>query len=221
MNANTRKTLETIRSHPTPRELDWKKFVSLWQSIADEVDQESGDRLVVKIHGRREVFRRPNNNAVPIDDIERARHLLDSEPEPRGRSRILAVVIDRRGARLLDVDLGGQQVEESERKVDNPDSRGRHLRTVEKQTHQDMEQEMTKLYDELARLLATDENGRKFVVFGYGQGQANAARKFVERIQNNHSAIASRLVGVEDDVDLSATTDAQLEARARRMVGEG
>lgn len=219
VNANTRKTLEAIRSHPTPRDLDWSKFTSLWESIAEEVEEESGSRLVVKIAGKREVFHRPNDGTVTIEDVQRARDLLDSYEESQEdsteREPVLVVAIDDKSARVLNVELDGTGVDTEE--IGNPDSRGRHRRTVEKHTNQDTDQENTSFYDDLARYLSTKQNGRNFVVFGNGQGQANTARQFVERLQDKHPAVASKLVGVDDNVDLSAATDAQLGERVRRF----
>lgn len=218
MNAHTRKTLQAIQGHPAPRELEWKKFVTLWSDLADEVEEESGDRLAVKINGHREVFHRPNDGRVSIEDIERARHLLAEHPTPEGHGHVLAVTIDELGARIIDFDLDAQNVQERSEKVGDDDPRTRHLRTIERHTGRDDEADMTHFFDALAEELAAHDPGRGFVVFGHGKGTSDAAAGFVARVQEKHRALAPHVLGVED-IDLSAATDASLEAAAKRVVG--
>lgn len=76
MNAHVRKTIAEILGSPAPRQLKWEPFAHVWDDVADSVEDEHGDRFVVHINGEREVFHRPNDGIVPIEDIERARHLL-------------------------------------------------------------------------------------------------------------------------------------------------
>jgi hypothetical protein len=51
------------------------------------------------------------------------------------------------------------------------------------------------------------------VVLGHGDGKANAAEGFVTRLRAKHPAVAEHLRGV-GDIDLSAASDAALEAKA-------
>ena len=76
MNAHNRKTRDAILGHPAPRDIEWTQFINMWEDVADEVEQEHGDRLSVSLNGHREVFHRPHDGRVSIEDIELARHLL-------------------------------------------------------------------------------------------------------------------------------------------------
>ncbi|WP_427891803.1 hypothetical protein ACQHIV_04125 [Kribbella sp. GL6] len=74
MDGHVRKTYEAILAQPAPRDLLWDRFVTLWRDIADDVEDENGDRLAVKRNGHRVVFHRPHNGRVSIEDVEMARH---------------------------------------------------------------------------------------------------------------------------------------------------
>ncbi|CAM2758483.1 hypothetical protein [Skermania piniformis] len=217
MNANTRKTYTAILGHPAPRNLDWKKFVQLWESLADNVEQESGDRLAVTMNGHREVFHRPHNATVSIEDIERARHLLAASPKPKGSGTLVAVTVDNERARIITFDLDAQAVVDHEHVVDDHDPRARRLRTVERRTGRDDEHDLTGYFDDLAAALTADAADRTFVVLGHGAGKSNAAEQFVERLRAEHHQLAEHLAGV-GVIDLSAASDADIEAKAVELV---
>jgi hypothetical protein len=84
MTAHARKTYEAILGSPAPRDLEWTQFEAMWRHMAQEVERESGDRLAVRMHGHREVFRRPHDGRVSIEDVECGRHLLRSTPDVKG-----------------------------------------------------------------------------------------------------------------------------------------
>lgn len=217
MNAHTRKTQAAILGSPAPRDLRWAAFVTLWEDLADRVDQESGDRLAVVLNGHREVFRRPHDGLVSIEDVERARHLLAAAPEPKGRGHAVAVALDERSARILDFDLDAATVAHTERDVRDHDPRSRHLRTVERHTGNEDEQDLTHYFDDVARTLQPLVRDAEFVVLGHGTGTSNAARAFVERLEHSHHQLARQVAGVAD-VDLSAASDADLESATERVL---
>ncbi|MFP5020823.1 hypothetical protein [Pseudonocardia phyllosphaerae] len=217
MNAHTRKTYEALVGTPAPRDLEWDKFEHLWSDIADEVKNESGDRLSVTMNGHREVFRRPHDGRVSIEDVERARHLLKAKPETQGEGQslghVIAVAIDEKNARVLDFDLDAVKVTDTEHDVRDHTAQGHHLRTVERHTGHDDEQDLVTYFDDLAKALQNDLQGRKFVVLGHGRGKSDAAAGFVERLDTKHHELYQQLAGTAD-VDLSAANDAELEHAA-------
>lgn len=227
MNANTRKTFQSLTSGKAPRDLEWDKFISLWEDIADKVENESGDRLSVTINGHREVFRRPHDGRVSIEDVERARHLLAEHPQteggptPGGTDSVVAVAIDERTARIFTFNIDAQNVQDTEKTMRNPEPDDRHLRKVERQSGNDEKHTMVTFYDEVAKELVDvlNANGQNsFAILGHGKGTSNAGEGLAERIREKHPALRSRLAGVAD-VDLSAANDAELEQRARAVVG--
>jgi len=101
VNAHHRKTYEAITQGRAPRALEWTQFVSFWQEAADDVEQETGDRLAVHLNGHRVVFRRQHDGRVSLDDIEHARRLLASTPRDRDTGQLLVVAIDDDRARVI------------------------------------------------------------------------------------------------------------------------
>lgn len=216
MNGHTRKTYEKIVGEPAPRDLEWDSFVTLWEDIADRVEQESGDRLAVDMNGHREVFRRPHDGIVSIEDVEQARHLLAKTPDLKGSGHVLAVTVDAKGARILDFDLDTAKVEDTEKDVKDDDPRSRRLRTVEKKTGHDDVGDLDAFFTDLADALTPIVADRTFVVFGHGTGKSNVAELFVERLRDKHHDLAEKVVAVAD-IDLSAATDADIEAKTKQL----
>ncbi len=217
MNAHTRKTYTSIIGTPAPRNLDWDKFVTLWEDIADRVENESGDRLAVDLNGHREVFHRPHDGRVSIEDVELARKLLRSSPELLGTGSVVAVTVDAKQARILAFDLDSAKVVDQGETVRDHDPRARHLRTVERHIGRDDEHDLSHFFDDLATAIAQDAAGQTFVVLGHGAGKSNVADGFVARLRDRHPSVAEHLAGVAD-VDLSAVDDAAIEAKALAVV---
>ena len=210
MSNHADKTYAKLTGTPAPRNLAWGEFVEFWQARADEAQDESGDRLAVKMNGHREVFRRPHDGVVSIEDVERARHLLAATPELKGHGSLLAVAITADQARIYDFDLDSAKVTDTERTLEDHTAEGHHLRTVERHTGHEDEQDLVHYYDDVADTLRATEAGRGFVVIGHGKGKADIARAFVERLQKAHHEEAA-LVRNVIDLDLSAATDAEIE----------
>lgn len=218
MSTHADKTYAKLTGSPAPRNLDWSEFVELWRERADEVEQESGDRLAVKLNGHREVFRRPRDGQVSIEDVERARHLLAATPELKGHGSLLAVAITAERARILDFDLETRAVEDTEKTLADHTREGHHLRTVERHTGHDDERDLLPYFDEVADALRTAHPGREFVVIGHGKGKADVARGLVDRLGKAHHEEAA-LVRDVLDLDLSAATDADIEAAVIAATG--
>jgi arginine repressor len=211
VNAHTRKTIAKIQSHPAPRQLKWNDFVRVWDDVADSVEYEKGDRLVVHINNERVVFHRPHNDVVSIDDIERARALLSTRPESGEAGTLLAVTIDTKGARLIDYDLDSARTLKTERDVRNSDPHARRMRAVERRTGTDNEEGLLHYFDDVA--VAVGETGETFVVLGTGGGKSDVAAEFIGRLQDRHPQVAEHLAG-SGSIDLSAASDSDIEAKA-------
>jgi len=217
MTTHADKTYARITGSPAPRDLEWTEFISFWQDRADQVEQETGDRLAVKLNGHREVFRRQHDGRVSIEDIERARHLLAATPEPKGHGDLLAVAIDAEHARIFDFDLDARTVSDSEHTVADEDRRAHHLRTVERHTGHDDERDLNHFFDAVAEALRSTAPERSFVVIGHGSGKADVAAEFVERLRAAQADVAAR-VSALTELDLSAASDADIEAAAQAAV---
>lgn len=219
MNAHTDRTRAEIVGAPAPRNMKWKDFEHLWREIADEVKDESGDRLSVSMNGHREVFRRPHNGVVGIEDIERARHLLADTPEDQGQGALYAVAIDERSARLIAFDLDSVKVDADTERVRDHDARSRHLRTVEKQTGNDDVRDLDHFFRTVAGHIKTDFGHRGFVILGHGAGKSNAAEDFDKWVVKHDPVVREQIRGI-GRVDLSAANDRDLEQAAQKAVGQ-
>ncbi|WP_246782197.1 hypothetical protein [Tsukamurella paurometabola] len=211
VNAHTRKTIAKILSNPAPRQLKWKDFVQVWDDVADSVEYEKGDRLVVHINNERVVLHRPHNDVVPIDDIERARPLLRATQETSDAGTLLVVAIDTKRARLIDYDLDSARTSTQEKDLRNSDPRARRMRAVERKTGNDDEQVLVTYFDKIAATLAEDE--QSFVVLGHGGGKSDIGAEFIARLRSHHPQVAERLAG-SGYIDLSAATDTDIEKKA-------
>lgn len=220
MNSHNRKTRDAILGHPAPRDIEWTQFINMWEDVADDVEQEHGDRLSVSLNGHREVFHRPHNGRVPIEDIERARHLLASTPQDQGEGSLAVVTVDAKGARILTFDLDEVKVTDSAEKVRDKQSVARHLRTVERQTGRDDENELDAFFTELAGAIKLDLGDRSFVLLGHGKGKADVAEQFTKWLAEHDKSVYDRVLGVAA-IDLPAATDSDIEQRALEVTRGG
>lgn len=212
-------TRDRILAAPAPRDIEWTRFIAMWKEFADEVKEESGDRLAVDMNGHREVFRRQKDGLVGIEDVERARHLFRSHESTEGSGTLFVVTVTDEDAHFYDFDLSAHDVETDEHSHQkNPDSRGHHMRTVEKKTGRDDEADEKRFFDDLAEKLREDSRGRGFVVLGHGKGKSDAAAGFVARLHEKHGEIAAKLIA-EGSIDLSAAGEPEIEKKAQELAG--
>ena len=214
MNAHNRKTYEAITRGRAPRALEWSQFVSLWQDVADDVEQETGDRLAVHLNGHRAVFRRQHDGLVSLEDVEHARRLLASTPPDRDTGRLLVVAIDDERARIITYVRGdGPTTEQQSRTIRDTEPAARRLRTVERRTGRDDVHDLTGYFDDIAAALTSVADDVPLVVLGAGHGKSAAAESFAQRLRTHHGVLGQRLRGV-GRVDLSSATDTDLETAA-------
>lgn len=143
MSNHPEKTKERILAGPAPRDIESTHFMTMWENYADRVQQESGDHLAVDINGRRQVFRRQHDGLVDIEDIEHARHLFAAHETTEGSGRLF-VTLSHEDARFYDFYLS---------------ARGHHMRTVEKKTGRDDENDLKRFFDDLVADLNKDAAG--------------------------------------------------------------
>lgn len=159
MSNHPEKTKERILAGPAPRDIESTHFMTMWENYADRVQQESGDRLAVDINGHRQVFRRQHDGLVDIEDIEHARHLFAAHETTEGSGRLF-VTLSHEDARFYDFDLSAHDVEVDQHEHEkNPGARGHHMRTVEKKTGRDDENDLKRFFDDLVADLNKDAAG--------------------------------------------------------------
>jgi hypothetical protein len=218
MNAHTRKTHDAIMQGRAPRDLEWTQFVALWNELADDVQIESGDRLVVHLNGHRDVFHRQHDARVGLQDIERARRLLTEATPELDAGQLVVVTIDAERARIIVFGLGdGRTTEDESRTIDDPVTASRRLRTVERRRGRDDIRDLSRFFDDVAAALASTSPELAVVVLGDGHGKADDAGAFAARVRAHHEALRDRLHGI-GRIDLGSATDADLAAAARAVI---
>ncbi|GAA1481385.1 hypothetical protein GCM10009624_18250 [Gordonia sinesedis] len=217
MNAHTDRVRAELVGSPAPRNLKWRDFDQFWREVADDVTDESGDRLSVSMNGHREVFRRPHNGVVSIEDVERARHLLADTPKTQGVGALYVVAMDERNARLIVFDLDSVTVDAATERVRDSDSRARHLRTVERQTGNDDVRDLDGFFKELVGHVKQEFGSHDFVLLGHGAGKSNAAEDF-DKWVTKHDPVAREHIAGIGRVDLSAANNRDLEQAAQKVV---
>ena len=219
MSDHPQKTKEAILGHPAPRDIEWKHFITMWENYADKVEQESGDRLAVDMNGHRVVFRRQHDGLVSIEDIERARHLFASHESTEGQGRLFVVTMTDEDARFYDFDLSAHDVEVDQHKHEkNPDSRGHHMRTVEKKTGRDDKKDLDRFFDDLVTEIDKEAAGRDFVLLGHGTGTSNAAEEFEKFLSHRHEPLHEHIIA-SGVIDLSAAGLPEIEKKAQELAG--
>ncbi len=219
MSDHPQKTKERILSSPAPRDIEWTHFITMWENYADRVEQESGDRLAVDMNGHRQVFRRQKDGLVGIEDIEHARHLFHSHESTEGQGHLFVVTVTNDDARFYDFDLNAHDVEVDQHEHEkNPDPSGHHMRTVEKKTGRDDENDLKRFFDDLITELNKDAAGRDFVLLGHGSGKSNAAQEFKKYLEKDRHPLHEHIIAV-GDIDLSAAGEPELEKKAQQLTG--
>lgn len=126
----------------------------------------------------------------------------------------VVVIVDHHSARLYQ-NAGGGGESEATVKPDDPHGFHRHL-IHRKEAHYQGERvpEDTAFYEQIAKDLVP---AQEIILIGHGTGKSSAVEFLVEYLKKHHVAIFQRVVATEL-VDLSALTDPQIEALARKHI---
>lgn len=100
----------------------------------------------------------------------------------------------------------------------NPGARGHYMRTVEKKTGRDDENDLKRFFDDLVADLNKDAAGRDFVLLGHGTGKFNAAQAFAEYREKDTHPLHAHVIAV-GDIDLSSAGEPELEKKAQELAG--
>ena len=126
----------------------------------------------------------------------------------------VVVIIDHHSARLYQNAGGGG---ESEVTVKPHDPQGFHRHLIHrKEAHYQGERvpEDTAFYEQIAKDLVP---AKEIILIGHGTGKSSAVEFLAEYLKKHHAQISQRVITTEM-VDLSALTDPQIEALARKHI---
>jgi hypothetical protein len=200
-----------------PRNLHWSDAVDLIGHLG-EVQDQGGDQFTFTVGTQHESFKRPHTAEFGIEEVSRLRKFLkeagsESPPVQYNQPVRMIVVIDHHTARIFR-DLGGSRPnEEVTIKPYDPHHFHRHL-VHRKEAHYEGDRvpEENSYYEEVAVALAP---ANEIVLIGSGTGKSSAVEALVDYLERHHADL-SRLVKATETADLSALTEPEIEAIAKR-----
>lgn len=205
-----------------PRGLNWTDAVELIEHLG-QVQPHGGEEFVFVVGTQREFFKRPHTHELGIEEVSRLRKFLKeaaagAAPQGSVQQGRMVVLIDHDAAHIYEGRNGSPPLEEVTVTPYDPHGFHRHL-IHRKEAHYQGERlpEETSFYDEVAKTLAA---ASEISLIGHGTGKSSAVNFLVDYLKSHHSEVF-RLVKAVATVDLSALTEPEREALARRyMVGK-
>jgi hypothetical protein len=208
---------QNLLSGKLPHNLSWSEAVALVEHLG-EVQPHGDDEFVFRVGTQRAFFKRPHTHDLDVEEVSRLRKFLkeagssapvEKPPQP-GR---MIVVIDHHAAHVYQ-DLGGSRpADEHNVRPYDPFHFHHHL-IHRKEAHYRGERvpEEDSFYDEIAKDVTP---ANEIVLIGHATGKSNAAEFLKDYLQTHHPDISRRVIATES-ADLSAVTEPEIEALAKR-----
>jgi hypothetical protein len=209
--------LQSLRHGKLPRSLHWSDALELIGHVG-QVQPLGADEFAFVVGTEREVFKRPRTPEIGVEEVSRLRKLInhaasDAPPAKADHSSRMAVVIDHHGAHVYR-DLG-QGAPETPVSIEPYDPHHFHHHLIHrKEAHYqgDRVPEETSFYEEVASALVS---ANEIVLIGHGTGKSSAVHFLAEHLKKHHIDI-SRRVQATETADLSALTEPEMEALAKK-----
>jgi hypothetical protein len=201
-----------------PHNLSWNEAVELVEHLGGDVQPHGGDEFAFRVGSQRAFFKRPSTDDLGVEEVSRLRKFL-KKPAPGSQVGELAqpgrmiVVIDHHAARVYQ-DLGGSRpADEHTVRPYDPYNFHHHL-IHRKEAHYRGERvpEENSFYEEIAKDITP---ANEIVLIGHATGKSNAADFLKEYLKTHHPDISRRVIATES-ADLSAVTEPEIEALAKR-----
>jgi len=208
---------QSLLNGKLPHNLSWSEAVELIEDLG-EVQPHGNDEFLFRVGSQRAFFKRPSTHDLGLEEVSRLRKLLkeagpSSHLEGPAQSGRMIVVIDHHTAHVYQ-DLGGSRPAD-ERKVQPYDPFHFHHHLIHrKEAHYRGERvpEEDSFYEEVAKdVTPADE----IVLIGHATGKSNAADFLKEYLKTHHPDVSRRVIAMES-ADLSAVTEPEIEAIAKR-----
>jgi len=208
---------QNLLSSNLPHNLSWSEALELIKHLG-EVQPHGDDEFVFRVGDRRAFFKKPHTHDLGIEEVSRLRKFLkEAGPgahvqEPAQHSRVI-VVIDYHAAHVYQ-DFGGSRPAD-EHKVRPYDPFNFHHHLIHrKEAHYRGPRvpEEDSFYEEITKDITS---ANEIVLIGHATGKSNAADFLKEYLKTHHSEISRRVIATEK-ADLSAVTEPEIEALAKR-----
>jgi hypothetical protein len=187
-----------------PRSLHWSDALELIGHLG-HVEPKGDDEFAFVIGAQREYFKRPGTPEFGTQEVARLRKFLksaasESPPSIFAQPCRMVVIIDHHAAHIFH-DFGSTQLRD-----------GVTIKPKAVHYRGDRVPEDPSFYAEVATALSP---ANEIVLIGHGTGTSNAAKVLAAYLASHHPEL-SRLVKATETADLSALTDAEAEAIAKR-----
>lgn len=200
-----------------PRDLAWEDAVSLVAHLG-HVESHVGEELTFVIGDERALFRKPQSGELDTGETSRLRKLLKSADAATVATEQvqpcrMIVVVDHHVAHVYR-DLNGSRPRETATIEPSDPHHYHHHLVHKKEAHYqgDRVPEDHAFCADIAKALAP---ANEIVVIGHGVGKSNAAAVLMEYLKS-HAPQTAKLVKAVEVADLSALTEPQIEAIAKR-----
>jgi hypothetical protein len=209
------RTYNSIFQHPVSHNLEWRNVRSLFNQIAEVVEQPNGNLKVTR-NGQSMVLHTPRTKDVAeVEELMELRHFLErseaAPPEAHGGDAHWLVVIDHHEARVYQSEMSGTvplRILPHE-----PSDYFRHAHNSKDFSRGKEKPDPNSFFEPVAAAL---KGAGKILVFGTGKGTSSEMEQFVTWLGGHHAETAARVVGsvVIDEHHLS---EAQLLLKAREF----
>jgi hypothetical protein len=211
--------LQSLLAGKLPRSFRWSDAIELIGKLGS-VESHDGVEFAFVVGSQRAHFKRPNTSDLDVGEVSRLRRFLreadiNSTPDEQTQPVRAVVVIDHHLARVYgDVDGSHPPIEDS---VSPYDPHGFHRHLIHrKEAHYQGERvpEQHSFYEEVAKDLVSSQ---EIVLIGHGIGKSSALDFLVEYLKKHHATTFQRVIATDIE-DLSALTEPEIEAIARKRM---
>ena len=205
-----------------PRNLSWAEAVALVEHLG-KVQPHGNDEFVFVVNGQSAFFKEPHTHDLGVEEVSRLRkflkeagpsaHKSGAQVKEQVQPSRMIVVMDHHGAHSYK-DFGGSRPAD-EHKVRPYDPFHFHHHLIHrKEAHYRGERvpEEDSFYEEIAKDITP---ANEIVLIGHATGKSNAADFLKEYLKTHHPEISRRVIATES-ADLSAVTEPEIEALAKR-----
>lgn len=209
--------LESLMHGKLPRNLSWSAVTELIGQVG-KIEAHGNDEFVFVVGSKRDFFKKPKTHDLGLVEISRLRSFLHEagaleRPAQAAQSGQMIVALDHLAAHIY----GGQKIDAPKDEVTvkpyDPFGFQRHL-IHRKEAHYVGERvpEEHAYYEEIAHDLVT---AKEIVLIGDATGTSSAAEFLSEYLKKHHPETFRKIVATER-IDLSALTEPEIEAIAKK-----
>ncbi|HTU41682.1 MAG TPA: hypothetical protein VMF10_08230 [Candidatus Aquilonibacter sp.] len=205
-----------------PHNLSWSEAVELVENLG-EVQPHGDDEFVFLVGGQRAFFKKPHTHDLGVEEVSRLRKFLKEAGSSVAKSSSkvneavqpsrMIVVIDHHAAHVYE-DFGGSRPADEHRVQPYDPFNFHHHLIHRKEAHYRGERvpEEDSFYQQVAKDITP---ANEVVLIGHATGKSNAAEFLKEYLKTHHPDISRRVIAIES-ADLSAVTEPEIEALAKR-----